>query len=96
MAVYVIANVTVTDPERYAAYSAGVPASLAPYGGTFLARGGAVEVKEGSWQPRRLVIIQFESMERFRAWYEGPEYAAIKPIRQQAAESDLVVVQGVS
>jgi uncharacterized protein (DUF1330 family) len=96
MAVYVIANVSVTDPERFAEYGQGVPASIALYGGTYLVRGGAVEVKEGSWRPRRLVIIQFESMERFRAWYDGPEYAALKPIREQAAESDLIVVQGVS
>src|ERR687894_3291285 len=75
MAVYAVVNVRVTDPNRYAEYRAKAPDTISHYGGKYLARGGAVEVLEGNWEPQRLVILEFESMERFKEWYKSPEYA---------------------
>ncbi len=74
MAGYVIADVDVHDPEGYKEYTALVPATLEPFGGRFAVRGGAYEVLEGSWRPRRLVVLEFPSVERARAWYESAEY----------------------
>ena len=95
MAVYVIVNVRVTDSARYEEYRGKVPATIARYGGRYLARGGAVEALEGDWQPERLVVLEFESMERFREWYDSPEYAPLKQLRQEAAATQLVVVEGL-
>ena len=95
MAVYVIVNVRVTDPARYEEYRGKVPATIARYGGRYLARGGAVEALEGDWQPERLVVLKFESMERFREWYDSPEYAPLKQLRQKAAATQFVVVEGL-
>ncbi len=95
MAVYVVVNVRVTDPARYAEYRDRAPDTIARYGGRYLARGGAVEVLEGEWDPQRLVILEFESMERFREWYDSPEYAPLKRLRGEAADMEFVVVEGL-
>ncbi len=95
MAVYAVVNVRVTDPTRYEEYKEKAPASIAHYGGRYLARGGTVEVLEGEWDPDRLVILEFESMERFREWYYSPEYAPFRRLRGESAATDFVVVEGL-
>lgn len=65
MAAYAAVNGWVTDPDRYAEYRAKAPDTIARYGGKYLARGGKVEVLEGDWDPQRLVILEFEGLERF-------------------------------
>ena len=96
MPAYVIVNVRVRDPERYRDYTAETPASIARFGGRFLVRGGAVDEREGSWSPERVVVLEFPDGEAARAWYESDEYQALLPIRQEAAESELVIVEGVA
>jgi uncharacterized protein (DUF1330 family) len=93
---YVIADVEIVNAERYADYSAQVPTTLEPYGGRFLVRGGATETIEGDWLPRRLVIIEFASIDAARRWYESPEYQAILGIRHEAATARLIVANGVA
>ncbi len=95
MTVYSVVNVQVTDPARYAEYVEETPATIARYGGKYLARGGEVEVLEGDWNPQRLVILEFESMERFREWYDSPEYAPLKQLRDEASVAEYVVVEGL-
>jgi uncharacterized protein (DUF1330 family) len=92
---YVIANVEVTDPVEYEEYRKMVPASVAAYGGRFVVRGGAFEVLEGDWQPRRLVVLEFPSVEQARAWYDSEEYRAAKALRLRTANSSVVIVAGV-
>jgi uncharacterized protein (DUF1330 family) len=93
--VYVIADIEVVDQSLYEQYRQGVPATIAAHGGRYLARGGATEVLEGTWSPKRCVILEFPDMERFRAWWASPEYAPLRAIRQKAAKSHLVVTQGL-
>ena len=95
MAVYAVVNVRVTDPARYEEYRAEAPATIERYGGRYLARGGAVEVLEGDWDPQRLVVLEFESMGRLREWYDSPEYAPLKRLRGEAAATQFVVVEGL-
>ena len=95
MAAYVVVNVEVLDPVRYQDYVKAVPATLAAYGGRFLVRGGKAESLEGTYQPRRFVIIEFESVERARAWWSSAEYAGPKALRQSIARTDLLIVEGV-
>ncbi len=95
MAVYAVVNVQVTDPARYAEYREKAPATIARYGGKYLARGGEVEVLEGDWNPQRLVILEFESMERLHEWYNSPEYAPLKQLRSEATVTEFVVVEGL-
>ena len=95
MAAYVIADMHIDNPDAYATYRAGVPATLEKYGGTFRVRGGAVEQGEGTWQPGRVVVIEFKDMAAAKAWYHSPEYQAILPIRLGASHGSLIFVQGV-
>ena len=95
MAAYVIVDVDVHDPENYARYRDLAPDSIAQYGGKYLARGGKTEVLEGDWQPKRLVILQFDDAERAKAWLHSPEYASARQLRHQCATSDMVVIDGV-
>ena len=95
MAAYVIAQVDINDPERYADYRKMVPTSLAAYGGKFIARGGNAEVLEGDKQlPERLVIIEFASMERAKAWWASEEYRDAKALRQATSKGTLFLIEG--
>ena len=95
MVAYVINDMEVTDPTLLEEYKKLSPATVAQYGGRFLARGGAMEVLEGAWKPKRLVILEFPSLAQAKAWVDSPEYAPARRIRQQASRSNIVVLEGV-
>jgi uncharacterized protein (DUF1330 family) len=92
---YVIANIDVKDSVRYADYRRLVPPSIEKYGGRFIARGGSIDVLEGDWHPTRLVIVEFPSAERAREWWESPEYAEAKALRQATSTGTLLILEGV-
>jgi uncharacterized protein (DUF1330 family) len=94
MAAYVIGEIEVTDPATYEDYRKQVGAVLAKYGGRFLARGGKVEPLEGGWSPKRLVLLEFASMEQALKWYRSPDYAPLIKLRQKASRGKLVAVEG--
>jgi uncharacterized protein (DUF1330 family) len=91
----VIANVNVEDPVRYEDYKRMVPATLTPFGGRFIARGGNVEALEGNWRPQRLVILEFPSVEHARRWWNSPEYADARALRQATSTGTLLILEGV-
>jgi uncharacterized protein (DUF1330 family) len=95
MPAYVVVNVTVRDPQRYEDYKRLASPTVSAYGGRYVARGGPVEVREGAWSPARLVILEFPSVERARSWYDSPEYAPAKAIRQACADAQLVIAEGL-
>jgi uncharacterized protein (DUF1330 family) len=95
MAAYVIVDVEVMDPAAYEEYKLRVPATLAAFGGRFLVRGGKTETLEGDWAPKRLVILQFDSMERAKEWWRSEMYSAAKEIRYRTANSRMIVAEGV-
>ena len=94
MRAYLIAELEVTDPARYDEYGRRVLATIEKFGGRFVVRGGSVEALEGGWQPARLVMVEFPSLERARAWYRSPEYAPLIKLRQKASKGRLVIVEG--
>jgi uncharacterized protein (DUF1330 family) len=95
MPAYVVANVRVEDPERYAEYVAQVPATIERYGGRFLARAGRAERLEGAVEPARFVVLEFPSYEAAKAWYESDEYRPLLELRQQTSTGDLILTDGV-
>lgn len=95
MTAYVIVDIEVTDPVGYEDYKRLAAPTVAQYGGKYLARGGATEVLEGEWQPKRLVILEFESLERAKAWLNSEEYRPARQLRHRYARSNMVVVAGV-
>ena len=95
MPALVIANITIVDPVRYEDYRRMVPATLVPFGGRFVVRGGQTEVLEGEWRPSRLVLLEFPSVERARAWWNSPEYAEARALRQATFIGTLIILEGV-
>ena len=95
MAAYLVVNVTVKDAKRYEDYKPRASASIAQFGGKYLARGGHSEALEGNWKPNRMVILEFPSAEKAKQWWSSTEYAEAKAIRQSCAYAELVVVEGL-
>lgn len=96
MSAYVIVNIArVIDAAAYADYQAQVSAGVSAAGGRYLVRGGALERLEGTWQPNRLVVLEFPSLEAARAWWASPAYAALKELRQASTATEMVLVDGV-
>jgi uncharacterized protein (DUF1330 family) len=95
MPVYLIADIDVTDAAGFDEYRRQVPAIIAAHGGRYLARGGASEVLEGSWHPKRTVIIEFPSLDAFKAFWMAPDYQPLRELRERSATSNLVVIEGL-
>ncbi len=95
MPAYVIFDVEVRDGERYQSFMSQVKPALEEAGGRYLARGGAHKVYEGDWTPRRIVILEFPSVEAFEAFYHGPLYQSLKHIRDECSSARLVSVEGL-
>jgi uncharacterized protein (DUF1330 family) len=96
MPAYLIAQITVRDAATYERYRKLAPPSIALYGGRYVVRGGATVALEGTWRPARLVVLEFPSTERAREWWDSPEYAAAKALRQSCADTEMLLVEGLS
>ena len=95
MSAYVIVEVDVTDPETFEEYRKLVPPTIEAFAGRYVARGGAVEALEGDWEPPRIVVIEFDDMERARAWHGSDAYAPARALREASATSRMIVVEGI-
>lgn len=95
MSALIIVDIEVLDAERYEEYKRLASISIAAHGGRYLVRGGKSEVLDGEWSPKRLVVLQFDSVEAAKTWRNSPEYAAAKKVRVECARSNMVVVEGV-
>lgn len=95
MPAYIIVDLEITDPDGYADYGQRVPPTVAAYGGRYLVRGGTVETLEGDWQPKRLVVLEFDSAQQARAWWASEEYREPKAMRRRAARTRMLLVEGV-
>lgn len=94
MAAYVIAEVSVTDPDAYEEYKPLAGTSVAAHGGTYEVRGGAIESLEGEPVSGRVVVLRFDSLDAARDWYNSDDYRAAMPIRHAAALSRVFIVEG--
>lgn len=95
MSAYIIADVTVTNPEQMAKYREWSTKAMQEYGAEVLVRGGAVEVLEGTWQPTRLVVMKFPSVAQAKAMYHSDTYTHARSLREGAGVMRMVVVEGV-
>ena len=96
MAALIIVDIEVTDPVRYEDYKRLASAAIAAHGGRYLVRGGRSEVLDGDWTPRRLVVLEFDSVGQAKAWRSSPEYAEAKKVREECARANMIVVEGVT
>jgi uncharacterized protein (DUF1330 family) len=94
MPAYVVADIDVHDPQKYEEYKRTATPTAQEFGGRYIVRGGPLESLEGNWAPKRLVVIEFPSVEKAKAWWNSQIYAGPKAIRQASARSQFVVVEG--
>ena len=91
---YLVVDAKSTDPERMVEYRKLSSIAVEKFGARFLVRGGAYAVLEGSWQPQRLVVIEFPDGEKAKAFYDSPEYVAARKAREGVSNFDMVLVEG--
>jgi uncharacterized protein (DUF1330 family) len=92
---YVIVDIKVWDREAYERYKQLAAEAVAAYGGRYLVRGGATETLEGTWQPSRFVVLEFPTVDQGRAWWSSSQYGPAKALRQECAETEMLLVEGV-
>jgi uncharacterized protein (DUF1330 family) len=95
MPAYLIVDLEVTDPAGYEEYRQQVPASLATHGAKLLVRGGRVATLEGGWKPKRIVVVEFPSMDAAQRWYDSEEYRGPKALRLKSTRGSAILVEGV-
>ena len=95
MAGYILVNVKVTDAARYETYKQLAQRAVERYGGRYLVRVGETATLEGGWQPDRIVVLEFPTLERAKEFYRSPEYAAARHSRSECAEMKMIAVAGV-
>ncbi len=96
MPAYIVTHATVTNADAYTEYAKLAGPVVQKYGGKFLVRGGKVEKLEGGWSPSRLVVVEFSSVERAKAFYNSPEYQAARQKRIAAADFNMIVAEGAT
>ena len=91
---YMVVDARSSDPERMVEYRRLSQIAVDAYGGRFLVRGAPYETLEGSWQPQRVVVVEFPSMEIARKFYDSPEYLAARAARAGVSDFDMLLVEG--
>ncbi len=94
MHAYVIVEVSIHDNKEYENYKKLTPAAIKAFGGRFVIRGGRTITLEGDWKPERIVVLEFPSVERANEWWHSEIYTKAKIIRQRAAETKMIIVEG--
>lgn len=94
MPAYILARISITDPTRYREYARRSPGVVAQFGGRFLVRGAEVHSLEGPAETRRIVILEFPSLERARAFWDSPDYQRLRAYREGAGEAQFILVDG--
>ena len=95
MSAYLLANITVNNPENYKEYVSKVKSVVEKFGGEYLVRGGEMNIIEGNWPNERYIVIKFPSREKAMEWYNSEEYKPIRQIRHDNAVSNSVIVDGI-
>lgn len=95
MTAIVIARVRISDPVRYAVYMPLAKAAIEAFGGKYLVRGATSEVIEGDIAPERYVVVEFESQDTVRRFYDSELYLRARQARSGAAQIDLISLTGV-
>ncbi len=95
MAAYIIFEVDVKDSEQYAKNRELIQPTLEPFEGKFLVRGGNVSCLEGTWNPVRLVVVEFLNSTKAKEWWASDIYLPAKSVRQETTETNMILVEGV-
>lgn len=96
MAAYIIAFATVKDSGKLTEYSAAAGPTIAPAGGTLVARTKVIETLAGDLNADAALILKFDTADAARAWYESPDYQKLIQLRDDGMVPNFVLVEDVS
>lgn len=96
MPAYVIASVRFANADKAQEYGGQVAATIAAYGGRYLARGGQTEVSEGDWQLAYVTVVEFSSLDQAKSWYDSEDYRGLRSLRLEHAQSNLAFIDGIA
>ena len=94
MSAYIIVEIEVTDPVGYEKYKSLAGDTVEKYGGKYIVRGGKTEVLEGDWQPKRIVVLEFPTIDRAKQWLNSEEYREPRKMRHATAKTNMVLIEG--
>jgi uncharacterized protein (DUF1330 family) len=94
MSVYMIVEITVKNSELYSRYVEQVPQVVDKYGGRYLIRGGRATSLSGNWNPERIILLEFETVEQLQKCFGSPDYREIALLREQSITSKSIIVEG--
>ena len=95
MAAYAMMDVEITDHAAFAEVSERARAVVEAQGGRVLVRGGAAEVVQGDWTPHRLVLVEFDSVERAKSWWNSPDHGELRAMLERCSNATVTIVAGV-
>ena len=95
MPAYIIVEIDILDPVGYEEYKSLAGATVEKYGGKYIVRGGKTEALEGDWRPKRIVVLEFESMQRAKDWLNSDEYCKPRKMRHRTARTNMILVEGM-
>jgi uncharacterized protein (DUF1330 family) len=95
MPAYIIVEIEILDPVGYEEYKKLAGATVEKYGGKYIMRGGKTEVLEGDWQPKRIVVLEFESARRAKEWLNCEEYREPRKMRHRTSKTNMILVEGM-
>lgn len=95
MSAFLLCDVEVKDRDKLMEYLRLSEHTLKPFGGKFHAQAGAIEVIEGTWNPKVIIIAEFPSMEKAREWYNSKDYASALKVKPEAMNRNMILTQGI-
>ncbi len=95
MTAYAIVDLDIFDIADYLKYQRAIRPLLQSFAARYLVRGGELEVIEGSYQPQRIIIVEFPSMEELIDFYNSPDYQALEEQRRACSRATVIAVRGV-
>ena len=95
MSAYFIVHINVNNPNNYKEYISKVTPIVENFGGKYIVRGGKSTNVEGKWPYERTVVLKFPSYEMVEKWHNSDEYKPIKKIREDNAECNAIIIEGM-
>ena len=91
---YLIVRINIKDAELFQQYPLLSSKAVEKFGGKYLIRGGMFDVVEGKWLAERTTVVEFESLDKAKEFYNSLEYNEAKKVRQKSADTDFILIEG--
>jgi uncharacterized protein (DUF1330 family) len=91
---YLIVRINIKNVELFQQYPPLSTKAVEKFGGKYLIRGGSFEIVEGQWPAERTTVVEFESFNKAKEFYNSLEYSEAKKVRQESTDTDFILIEG--